>query len=256
MDIQAFREAVRQEVQQRGGLVLSGWVDLPEDRDRPEPLLIHVQEAEPSVWAQLAEHTRPAIVWLRDLSVELEDDLWMLFDSNQPAPPEVQDRLDELPPRERKKVESLRQEIRELCRQERTASLTIAVVINGVVYQGFYEADWVKDLDHRTDAVEVILANSPYDPARRLAKQRAAEQEQRALEQALEEKISTALLEDADFANCTTKGQRYSFAKAAANKFEDQPGYDGVYCRLEEIAEMAFVKAKNKGKRWVKAGKR
>lgn len=86
------------------------------------------------------------------------------------------------------------------------------------------------------------------DPAKRLARERAMEQERKVAGQDLERQVTDALMTNPDFVSCTTKGQRLSFARTVMSDFNGHAEYDTLNYRLADLAEIVFVKAKAKAK--------
>lgn len=74
VNLQVLQDRISDKVKERGGLALRGWIDPKGERDRQEPLVVHVMDDQPGVWVALAEHSKPPAVWVSTDELILDDD--------------------------------------------------------------------------------------------------------------------------------------------------------------------------------------
>lgn len=245
MDLKEFLTSLKASVERESGLVLEG--ELTESKEGAELPSVKVQDKNQQAWASLVACARPKIVWFHHGGPELMDDWWMVYEDDELIPEDVQELLPYLTTSQRRKLSSLRQDLRFLCKLEEPARLSLMVVVDRIVYEAEYLADWAEKAYGLTEQAHEILEEASSNPSRlaaRLAKQKEELAARDKAKKEAEELIFQALLSEPLFEYCTTKTGRKQMAQSIAGQFKDHPGFGDVFYGLDILAERAFAELK------------
>lgn len=231
MDLTALRDALSGAVRERGGFVARGWT-------RGESsIAVRVEEDDPTVWAALAAQARPPVLWVHESpAVDLPDFTWLLDDDYDEdlVPPDIAEKLGLLSESQTARLDGLKGQIRSMCKRPGVATLTLATLVDGVLYSGDYDADWVSEVQTQVEAVEDFFDSidvPSHDP-----------EHERAAQAALEREVIDALAADGDFRYCKTKTERSAYADLFITRFSDRDGFVGLIGSLGRIADLARIR--------------